>query len=113
MTTNVIDKIISDGQLLADKITKAKTINELEALSTELDEYSEKANDNFGIIDEFSEQLDEKYCDLTFYLYMAREEKEDHLEYYASHPDVISDGVLDFLHYLHSKEWVNTKNTKS
>lgn len=32
--------------------------------------------------------------------------KRDHLEYYNAHPEVISDGVLDFLDFLDSKKWL-------
>lgn len=38
-----------------------------------------------------------------FYLRMAVEEKEDHIDYYNSHPDEVSSGVLDFLNYLESR----------
>lgn len=43
---------------------------------------------------------------------MAIKEKEEHLEYYKKHRDITSNGILDFLDYLNSKEWLKTKNAQ-
>ena len=32
--------------------------------------------------------------------------KRDHLDYYNAHPEITSDGVLDFLDFLDSKKWL-------
>ena len=102
----LIEKALKEGRELADKIQSAKTILEIDALSDEIEKYGDFADKSFGIIDEFTKNEDDKYSDLTFYLYMAIEEKKLHLDYYNLHPNEICSGILDFINYLESKTWV-------
>jgi len=108
----LIQKAIDDGNSIAKKIDDAKTLGELEELSNEIDKYSNFVNENFGIVDEFAEHENEKFCELSFYVCMAVEDKKDHLQYYNLHQEKNSNGVLNFLDYLRSEEWVITKNTE-
>lgn len=111
MNTKLIQKAIDDGHEIANKITCAKTIAGIKALSPEIERYADFVNEKFGVIDErFAGK--KRYCELTFYLHVAIEEKEDHLEYYNLHPDKTSAGVMDFLNYLESREWTNIKNAE-
>ena len=101
-----IIKAIHDGRNIADKILKTNTMKALQSLIPEIETYSDFVNQEFGDLDEFSEDPLEKYSELTFYCYMALEEKTDHLKYYAEHPEEISQGVSDFLNYLDSRKWI-------
>ena len=101
-----IKKAIRDSRNIADKIFKANTMMALQSLIPEIETYSDFVNQEFGDLDEFSEDPLEKYSELTFYYYMALEEKTDHLKYYAEHPEEISQGVSDFLNYLDSRKWI-------
>lgn len=101
-----IKKVIRDSHNIADKILKANTMMALQSLIPEIETYSNFVNQEFGDLDEFSEDPLEKYSELTFYCHMALEEKTDRLEYYAEHPEEISQGVSDFLNYLDSRKWL-------
>ena len=101
-----IKKVINDGYIIANKITTAKSDEELNALSDEVDIYTNFVDTEFGNIEEFSD-IAEKYNDLTFYCNMAIKEKSDHMKYYVQHPNEANSGVLDFLEFLDSKEWLN------
>lgn len=101
-----IKKAIRDSRNITDKIFKANTMMALQSLIPEIETYSDFVNQEFGDLDEFSEDPLEKYSELTFYCYMALEEKTDHLKYYAEHPEEISQGVSDFLNYLDSRKWI-------
>ncbi len=109
----LVEKAIKNGHAIADKIRNAKTIDEVEKLSSEIEEYSDFVNENFGIPDDFGE-YSEKYCELDFYIHMAAETKNDHLYYYAGNPNMGNEGVDDFESYLESKEWLQAaKNAES
>ncbi len=101
-----IERAIKEGHEIAHKIQSAKTISEIDRLSDEVEKYCDFVNENFGIVDEFAEDKNEKYSDLAFYLYMAIEEKGLHLDYYNLHPNETNNGVSDFLNYLESKTWL-------
>ena len=105
MKSNAVDLAIKQGKNLANKINLAKTTIQLDILYKEVENYTNFINNEFGIIDDFSEK-NEKYCELSFYAYMAVNEKSDNLEYYNAHPELTSDGVLDFLDYLESMKWI-------
>lgn len=103
----LVEKVIKDGHAVADKIRNAKTLSEIDALSDEIEQYSDFVNENFGILDDFDE-TGEKYCELTFYIHMAAETKNDHLHYYTGNTNMGNEGVDDFDSYLESKEWLWT-----
>lgn len=105
-TEEKIKKVINDGYIIADKITRAKSDEELNALSDEIDAYTNFVNTEFGKIDDFSNTA-ERYNDLVFYCRMAVKEKSDHIEYYTKRPNETSSGILDFLEFLDSREWLN------
>lgn len=100
MDTAPIETALKTGHKLAEKIKSAKTVQELKSLNPELEQYCDFLNKNFGEIDEFDAN-DEKYCQLSFYIFMAVESKISHLSY--GNDD--NSGVDDFLTYLNSKEW--------
>ena len=101
----IVEKAIKDGRLVADKIRNAKTLDEVKELSSEIEEYSNFVNKNFGVPDDFGED-GEKYCELTFYIHMAAEIKNDYLYRYAGNPSMGNEGVDDFDSYLESREWL-------
>ena len=101
-----IKKVIRDSRNIADKILKANTYVALQSLIPEIETYSDFVNQEFGDLDEFSENPLEKHSELAFYCHMALEEKTDHLKYYAEHPKETSQGVSDFLNYIDSKQWI-------
>lgn len=102
MENDLVKKAISEGYEIAEKIRSAKSIAEVEALKEEIKQYSNFVNEEFFEIDEY-EDYNEKYCELSFYLTMAIEEKTRHLDY--GYIDG-NEGVDDFIDYLNSKEWV-------
>ena len=105
MNNDVIESAIKQGKNLANKINLAKTTAQLDTLYKEVENYTNFINNEFGIIDDFSEK-NEKYCELSFYAYMAVNEKSDNLEYYIVHPEEMASGVEDFLDYLKSMKWL-------
>ena len=105
MNNDVIESAIKQGKNLANKINLAKTTAQLDILYKEVEKYTNFINSEFGIIDDFSEK-NEKYCELSFYAYMAVNEKSDNLEYYNAYPEEIASGVEDFLDYLKSMKWL-------
>ena len=105
MNNDVIESTIKQGKNLANKINLAKTTAQLDTLYKEVENYTNFINNEFGIIDDFSEK-NEKYCELSFYAYMAVNEKSDNLEYYNAHPEEMASGVEDFLDYLESMKWL-------
>ena len=105
MNNNAIELAIKQGKSLANKINLAKTTPQLDTLYKEVEEYTNFINNEFGIIDDFSEK-NEKYCELSFYAYMAVNEKSDNLEYYNTYPKETASGVEDFLDYLKSMKWI-------
>ena len=105
MKSNAVELVIKQGENLANKINLAKTTTQLDILYTEVENYTNFINNEFGIIDDFSEK-NEKYCELSFYAYMAANEKSDNLEYYNAHPEETASGVEDFLKYLKSMKWL-------
>lgn len=105
MNNDVIESAIKQGENLANKINLAKTTAQLDILYKEVEKYTNFINNEFGIIDDFSEK-NEKYCELSFYAYMAVNEKSDNLEYYNAHPEEMASGVEDFLDYLKSMKWL-------
>ena len=105
MKSNAVELAIKQGENLANKINLAKTTAQLDILYKEVENYTNFINNEFGIIDDFSEK-NEKYCELSFYAYMAVNEKSDNLEYYIIHPEEMASGVEDFLDYLKSMKWL-------
>ena len=105
MNNDVIESAIKRGENLANKINLAKTTAQLDILYKEVENYTNFIDNEFGIIDDFSEK-NEKYCELSFYAYMAVNEKNDNLEYYNVHPEEMASGVEDFLDYLKSMKWL-------
>ncbi len=105
MNSNAIELAVKQGESLANKINLAKTTTQLDTLYKEVENYTNFINNEFGIIDDFSEK-NEKYCELSFYAYMAVNEKSDNLEYYIVHPEEMASGVEDFLDYLKSMKWI-------
>jgi hypothetical protein len=105
MNSNAIELAVKQGESLANKINLAKTTTQLDTLYKEVENYTNFINNEFGIIDDFSEK-NEKYCELSFYAHMAVNEKSDNLEYYIVHPEEMASGVEDFLDYLKSMKWL-------
>ena len=105
MKSNAVELAIEQGENLANKINLAKTTAQLDILYKEVENYTNFINNEFGIIDDFSEK-NEKYCELSFYTYMAVNEKSDNLEYCNAHPEETASGVEDFLDYLKSMKWL-------
>ena len=105
MNNDVIELAIKRGENLANKINLAKTTAQLDILYKEVENYTNFIDNEFGIIDDFSEK-NEKYFELSFYAYMAVNEKSDKLEYYNAHPEEMASGVEDFLDYLESMKWL-------
>lgn len=108
MDKKVINSIIDSGHEIAMKLQEAKTLSDIDALKNDVDSYSDYVNNQVGFVDEFADDGDEKYSDISFYLMMAVKEKEEHIDYYNKHPEEISDGILDFEEYLDSKEWLKS-----
>ena len=105
MNSNAIELAVKQGESVANKINLAKTTTQLDTLYKEVENYTNFINNEFGIIDDFSEK-NEKYCELSFYAYMTVNEKSDNLEYYNAHPEEMASGVEDFLDYLESMKWL-------
>ena len=105
MSTNLAEIAIRDGIKLANEIKSATTELQLDELENKIKKYTIFLDDNFSYSND-SLPEDNRFCELSFYIYMALNEKRDHLEYYNAHPEVISDGVLDFLDFLDSKKWL-------
>ncbi len=105
MSTNLAEIAIRDGIKLANKIKSATTESQLYELENKIKKYTIFLDDNFSYSND-SLPEDNRFCELSFYIYMALNEKRDHLEYYNAHPEVTSDGVLDFLDYLESMKWI-------
>lgn len=105
-TQKLVEKALEEGRKIANELQSTKTISEIDQLSDKVEKYCNFVDENFGNIDDFAENKNEKYSDLTFYLHMAIEEKKDHIKYYVLHPDETSNGILDFLDYLESKTWL-------
>lgn len=106
----MVDRVLKEGFLIAKKIQETDDISSSGPLLIEIEKYCDFVNENFGVVDDFSEN--KKYCDIDFYIHMAIKEKEEHLEYYKKRRDITSNGILDFLDYLNSKEWLKTKNAQ-
>ena len=105
MSTNLAEIAIRDGIKLANEIKSATTELQLDELENKIKKYTIFLDDNFSYSnDSLSE--DDRFCELSFYIYMALNEKRDHLEYYNAHPEITSDGVVDFLDYLESMKWI-------
>lgn len=105
MNTALAEIAIRDDMKLADEIKSATTESQLDELENKVEKYTTFLDDNFSYSND-SLPEDDRFCELSFYIYMALNEKRDHLEYYNAHPEVISDGVLDFLDFLDSKKWL-------
>ena len=105
MSTDLAEIAIRDGIKLADEIKSATTESQLDELENKIKKYTIFLDDNFSYSND-SLPEDNRFCELSFYIYMALNEKRDHLEYYNAHPELTSDGVLDFLDFLDSKKWL-------
>ncbi|TWO98698.1 hypothetical protein EUA79_02805 [TM7 phylum sp. oral taxon 351] len=104
MNSKLIEKAIQDGKKLAEEINSAKSEIQLDKLEGNIEQYANFLDNNFSYSND-SLPEDDRFCELSFYIYIALEEKGDHLEYYNEHPEVTSDGVVDFLDYLESMKW--------
>lgn len=105
MSTNLAEIAIRDGIKLANEIKSATTELQLDELENKIKKYTIFLDDNFSYSND-SLPEDDRFCELSFYIYMALNEKRDHLEYYNAHPEITSDGVVDFLDYLESMKWI-------
>lgn len=105
MSTNLAEIAIRDGIKLADEIKSATTESQLDELENKIKKYTIFLDDNFSYSND-SLPEDDRFCELSFYIYMALNEKRDHLEYYNAHAEITSDGVVDFLDYLESMKWI-------
>ena len=105
MSTNLAEIAIRDGTKLADEIKSATIESQLDELENKVEKYTIFLDDNFSYSNG-SLPEDDRFCELSFYIYMALNEKRDHLEYYNAHPEITSDGVVDFLDYLESMKWI-------
>lgn len=105
MSTNLAEIAIRDGIKLANEIKSATTELQLDELENKIKKYTIFLDDNFSYSND-SLPEDNRFCELSFYIYMALNEKRDHLEYYNAHPEITSDGVVDFLDYLESMKWI-------
>ena len=105
MNMKLVEIAIRNGMKLADEIKAATTESQLDVLENEVEKYTIFLDDNFSYSND-SLPEDDRFCELSFYIYMALNEKRDHLEYYNAHPEITSDGVVDFLDYLESMKWI-------
>ena len=105
MDPKLIEIAIRDGTKLADEIKSATIESQLDELENKVEKYAIFLDDNFSYSNG-SLPEDDRFCELSFYIYMALNEKRDHLEYYNAHPEITSDGVVDFLDYLESMKWI-------
>ena len=105
MSTNLAEIAIRDGIKLANEIKSATTELQLDELENKIEEYSNFLDDNFSYSND-SLPENNRFCELSFYIHMALNEKRDHLEYYIEHPEIISSGIVDFINYLESMKWV-------
>lgn len=105
MSTNLAEIAIRDGIKLADEIKSATTESQLDELENKIEKYTIFLDNNFSYSND-SLPEDNRFCELSFYIYMALNEKRDHLDYYNAHPEITSDGVVDFLDYLESMKWI-------
>lgn len=105
MNPKLIEKTIRDGKKLANEIQLAVSEPQLDELENKIEEYSNFLDDNFSYSND-SLPEDNRFCELSFYIYMALNEKRDHLEYYIEHSEIVSSGVVDFLDYLESMKWI-------
>ena len=104
--SEIIEKVINDGHLIANKIRNASSISDINDLSDEIEKYYSFVNENVGEVDELSEN-EELYSQLSFYLSMAIETKERHLAYpHEEIKDYGNEDVDTFEEYLDSKEWL-------
>jgi len=102
MENDLVKKAISDGHKIAEKIRSAKSNAEVDALNEEIEQYTNFVNEEFFEDDDY-EEYNEKFCELTFYLTMALEEKTRLLDYGY----IDGNGGVDiFINYLESREWV-------
>ncbi|MBF1035306.1 MAG: hypothetical protein HXL12_01245 [Candidatus Nanosynbacter sp.] len=105
MSTDLAEIAIRDGIKLADEIKSATTESQLDELENKIEKYTIFLDNNFSYSND-SLPEDNRFCELSFYIYMALNEKRDHLDYYNANPEITSDGVLDFLDFLDSKKWL-------
>lgn len=105
MNMKLVEIAIRNGMKLADEIKAATTESQLDELEDKVEKYTIFLDNNFNYSND-SLPEDDRFCELSFYIYMALNEKRDHLEYYNAHPGLTSDGVLDFLDYLESMKWI-------
>lgn len=103
---DLVEKVINEGHNIAEKIKDATSVEKLNELEDEIQEYINFVDQNFGSEDEFSD-VEEKASELSFYLIMAVEEKARHLECHYENPEEIgNDGVDNFLDFLDAKKWL-------
>lgn len=105
MNPKLIEKAIQNGKKLANEIQLAVSESQLDGLENKIEEYSNFLDDNFSYSND-SLPENNRFCELSFYIHMALNEKRDHLEYYIEHPEIISSGIVDFINYLESMKWV-------
>ena len=75
MSTNLAEIAIRDGIKLADEIKSATTESQLDELENKVEKYTIFLDDNFSYSND-SLPEDDRFCELSFYIYMALNEKE-------------------------------------
>ncbi len=98
-----IEKAITEGHRLAGKIKEAKVVADIDAMTSELDEYCDFVDDTFGTIGD----LGEKTCTLSVMIYMAAEEKARQLEQKTDQIEKGNAEAVAFELMLDSKKWLN------
>src|SRR5574344_1066235 len=78
MDNKLIEKVLNDGHKIAEEIRKAKTLDDLEDLDSQIDFYTSYVDNNFGEHDD-EQYPDEKNSELTYILSDAMEDKEVYL----------------------------------
>lgn len=101
-----IAKILKDGHMIADKIKAAQTISEVDNLTKEIKEFSDFADENFGIVDDFDNRLD---CELSTFLFIALDWKKRTLQpenYDNEATSQLAERYMtDYIEFLDSREW--------
>ena len=103
----LIEKAIKDGHKIADKIRDAKTLDGIKELSSEVEEYSDFVNENFGILDDY----DERDCEISAFLHVAYDWKQtvlqsENLNKLAA-KKIYEEFMKQYLDFLNSKIWIN------
>ena len=105
MENKIIEKVIRDGNALAEKMRNSKSLAEITALKKTVDEYSEFVDEHFGVIGD----LDYKECAITIYLYVAYNERKGALEYPEDkfQHRLGETFIEDFVKFVNSQTWIH------